>query len=321
MELRHLRYFVAVADELHVTRAASRLGIAQPALTQQIKSLERELQVNLFARSGRGVTLTSAGEAFLLEARAILAHVAAATVKARDAALGLRGRLSIGFTESASFHPLVTQSFQAFRLACPEVELHLQEGHSPGLIEALTRGTLDFAFVRPPFPLDPEVQFDILAEEQMMAAVPLDHRLAAKTQIVLADLSEERFVLYPRAVRPGLSDSVVAACQKSGFEPMVVQETPQLSSTINLIAAGMGISVVPETMRQVRHETVSYRPVADLELKAYLGLAGRRDNPSPIAANFRSVLGVCSRRPEVIPYVAQSRNFSPNIAPKNRPSR
>jgi DNA-binding transcriptional LysR family regulator len=300
MELRHLRYFVAVADELHVTRAASKLGIAQPALTQQIKALERELEVDLFARSGRGVVLSSAGQAFLPEAKAILAKVVGATRTARDAALGRHGRLSIGFTESASFHPLVTEAFRAFRTAYPQVELALQEGHSPALIDALGKGLLDFAFVRPPFPSDQDVRFDILAEEQMMAAVPMDHPLAARMRIALGDLARERFVLYPRTVRPGLSDSVLAACRQAGFEPLVVQETPQLSSTINLVAAGMGVSIVPETMRQVRHETVGYRAVEDLKLKAFLGLAARLENPSPIAANFRSVLeraGKEARRP------------------------
>ncbi len=291
MELRHLRYFVAVADELHFTRAALKLGIAQPALTQQIKALERELEVRLFARSGRGVILTSAGEAFRTEAKSILLQVGAATRTARAAAYGLQGRLSIGFTESASFHPMVTESFRAFRAAYPDVELDLQEGHSPALFEALGKQILDFAFARPPFPTDRAVQFDILAQEQMVAAVPSDHALAGKAQISLRDLAGERFVLYPRTVRPGLSDQVVEACQKAGFEPQIAQETPQLSSTINLVAAGMGVSVVPETMRQIRPREVAYLPIGDMPLKAYLGLAARKADASPIAVNYLAVLG------------------------------
>ena len=293
MELRHLRYFVAVADEMHFTRAAAKLGIAQPPLTQQIQALQHELGVKLFERSGRGVALTDAGRAFLGEARSILAQVAAAVGKAKDAARGLVGRLQVGFTESASFHPLVTETLRTFQTVYPEVELRLREEPSTSLVSALGAGDLDLAFVRPPYPTHPSVQFELLAEEEMVAAVPADHPLAKRERLRLEDLSTERFILYPRAVRPGLSDEILEACRRRGFEPHVAQEAPQLSSTINLVATGMGVSIVPEGMRQVRPQAVCYLPIADLPVKASLGLAGMLHSSSPMVANFYRVTRGC----------------------------
>jgi len=299
MELRHLRYFVAVADELHLTRAAAKLGMAQPPLTQQIKALERELGVALFRRSGRGVVLTNAGAIFLGEAKAILERVAAAARKAKDAGLGVIGRLSVGFTESASFHPLVTQALQAFQLAYPDVELSLREAPSTDLISAIASDALDLAFVRPPYPTHPAVFSEPLADEAMVAALPITHPLAARKSLRLEALAGERFILYPRAIRPGLSDEIVEACRSCGFEPKVVQEAPQLSSTINLVATGMGVSIVPDGMRHVRARDVRYVPFQGLPVKAHLALAGRAKTPSPLTANFRqTLLGLVSRQPD-----------------------
>jgi DNA-binding transcriptional LysR family regulator len=297
MELRHLRYFIAVAEERHVTRAAARLGIAQPPLTQQIKALERELGVPLFMRAGRGVALTAAGEAFLDDARAILAQAASAARKARDTAQGLRGRLKVGFTESASFHPLVAESFRAFRGVYPEVELMLREGPSTELISAIGAGALDVAFVRPPLPASDAVTFEILAEEAMIAALPTSHRLCGRDSLDLRDLADERFILYPRATRPGLTDAVVEACRQAGFDPNVVQEAPQLSSTINMVAAGMGLSIVPDCLKQVRPQDVRFLPIRDLALKARLGLALRASDPSPLAQNLRAAVSLCLGQP------------------------
>jgi DNA-binding transcriptional LysR family regulator len=297
MELRHLRYFVAVAEELHVTRAAARLGIAQPPLTQQIKALEQELGVLLFDRSGRGVTLTSAGLSFLDDARRILAQVAQAGVRARDAAVGRLGRLRVGFTESASFHPLVTRAFRAFQAAYPEVELSLIEQPSTELVAALAAEALDCAFVRPPFPSKRQVAFETVAEEAMVAALPVDHPLADRQALHLADLREEHFILYPRRVRPGLADAVIEACRRSGFEPNIGQEAPQLSSTINLVAAGMGVSIVPESMSQARAQAVRYLPVSDLDVKASLGLACRAMPEEAILLNFLALIRSLGDRP------------------------
>jgi len=290
VELRHLRYFAAVADELHLTRAAAKLGIAQPPLTQQIKSLERELGVALLRRSGRGIVLTNAGLVFLGEAKFILERVSTASRNAKDAGLGLVGRLSVGFTESASFHPLVTEALQNFQRAYPSVELSLREAPSTDLVSALATGDLDLAFVRPPNPTHPAVSTEHLADEAMVAALPAGHPLAGRKSLTLADLGNERFILYPRTIRPGLSDEIVEACRNCGFEPKVVQEAPQLSSTINLVATGMGISIVPEGMRHVRPRDVQYLHVKSLRVKARLALAARTQDPSPLTANFRKIL-------------------------------
>jgi DNA-binding transcriptional LysR family regulator len=290
MELRHFRYFVAVAEELHVTRAAARLGIAQPPLTQQIKALERELGVALFDRSRRGVTLTSAGISFLADARRILSQVSQAGVRARDAAVGRLGRLRVGFTESASFHPLVTRTFRAFQAAYPEVELSLIEQPSTELVSALAAEALDCAFVRPPFPSKRQIAFETVAEEAMVAALPADHALADRKTLRLTDLREEHFILYPRRVRPGLADAVIEACRRSGFEPNIGQEAPQLSSTINLVAAGMGVSIVPESMSQTRAQAVRYLLVSDLDVRASLGLASRAMPEEVILSNFLALL-------------------------------
>lgn len=296
MELRHLRYFVAVADEMHFTRAAIRLGIAQPPLTQQIKALERELGASLFARAGRGIALTAAGQAFLVDAKSILAHVEGAARKAKDAALGLEGTLEVGFTESASFHPLVTEAFKAFQARFLNVELKLREAPTTTLAAALEVGELDLAFVRPPYPRCGNVQFDFLAKEDMVAAVPADHPLAGEAALDLRALSGERFILYPRAIRPGLSDEIVQACRAADFEPITVQEAPQLSSTINLVAAGMGISIVPEGLKKIRPQDVRFIPIRDFPVFARLELGRVMHGLSPLAANFIDTVKSCIAR-------------------------
>jgi DNA-binding transcriptional LysR family regulator len=161
------------------------------------------------------------------------------------------------------------------------------------LIDALTSSALDFAFVRPPFPANPNVAFETLAEEAMVAALPAGHRLGGVAPLRLQDLADERFILYPRATGRGLADAVVDACRQAGFDPRIAQEAPQLSSTINLVAAGMGVSIVPNGLRQVRPNDVLYLGISDLPLKAYLGLAGRVADTSPLAGNFRSAVETC----------------------------
>lgn len=273
MELRHLRYFCVAADEMHVRRAAERLGIAQPPLTQQIKALEAELGVKLFARAGRGVVLTEAGHAFLAEAKAILDHVERAALRAREVAGGHVGRLRVGFTESASFSPVLTRTFAAFRAKWPGVELVLEEAHTETQVERLRQGQLDAGFIRPPIPAGSPIAFEALANDPMMVAVPLGHPLARRKSTTLKMLAHESFIGYARRQGTGLSDSVIAACRRAGFEPRIAQQAPQLSSTINLVAASVGIAVVPARMRHVRPESVAFVKLADVDLRAQLGIA------------------------------------------------
>ncbi len=286
MELRHLRYFVAVVAEGHLTRAARRIGIAQPALTQQIKALEAELGIRLFDRAGRGIVATEAARAFAEEARAILARVDGAVQHARQVARGLAGRVRVGFTESASFHPLVTGSFHRFRARYPEVRLDLEEGDSTALAAGLAEGRVDAAFVRPPLPAAGTVRLDPLAAEAMVAALPVGHALAGRESLTLTDLAAETFILYPRAVRPGLADAVLAACEAEGFHPVVGQTTPQLSSTVNFVAAGIGVSIVPACMAEMRPKGVRYLPLVGPQPSAMLGIAWRRGEPAQAVRNF-----------------------------------
>jgi len=174
MELRHLRYFCVAAEEMHIHRAAERLGMAQPPLTQQIKALEAELGVKLFARVGRGVALTEAGRLFQAETKLILAHVEHATILTRQVASGQVGRLRVGFTESASFSPVFTRTFAAFRAKWPGVELELDEAHTETQVERLRRGQLDAGFIRPPIPAGSPIRFEALASDPMMV---VDDRL------------------------------------------------------------------------------------------------------------------------------------------------
>jgi DNA-binding transcriptional LysR family regulator len=286
MELRHLRYFLAVAEELNFTRAARRLHISQPPLTQQIRSLEGELGVALIDRSAYRIALTDAGQIFAAEAARILDEVRNAARLARSAARGSTGRVRVGFTESASFNPLVTSALRGFRAAYPQVEVSLEEHPTTELAAALRDGRLDVGFVRPPLREERGLVFDLLEKEPLVVAMPAGHRLARRRSVALQELSAEIFILYPRAVRPGLADEVVGACEAAGFTPRVDQYAPQLSSTINLVAASLGISIVPASMRSLQPQNVVYVPLSGEPLHALLGAAYRADERSTVVCSF-----------------------------------
>ena len=286
MELRHLRYFLAVAEELNFTRAAQRLGISQPPLTQQVKALESELGVPLLDRSAYRIELTDAGRIFAAEAARILGDARSAVHAARRAATGVTGRVRVGFTESASFNSLVTSTLRSFRSDYPAVEVSLEEHPSTDLIVALREGRIDATFVRPPLPAERGLTLDLLEKEPLVVAVPSGHPLAKREQVDLGALAAETFILYPRAVRPGLADTVVAACEAAGFTPQVGQYAPQLSSTINLVAASLGISLVPDSMRCLQARAVTYVPLRGEPLHALLGIAYRNDEGSAVVHNF-----------------------------------
>ena len=286
MELRHLRYFCVAAEEMHIGRAAERLAIAQPPLTQQIKILEAEMGVHLFRRQGRGVVLTDAGRIFHDKARAILAQVEQAVELAREVEAGHAGRLRVGFTESASFSAALTGILKSFRDAWPGVALVLEERHTEALFSSLEHGSLDLAFMRPPVTSVPGIAIRELTCEAMMLAVPAAHRLAGRKSVTLSELAGEDFVAYPRRRGAGLSDAVLAECRRVGIAPRVVQETPQLSSTINLVSAGMGVAIVPESLRHTRPDTVRFVRVTDCNVRAMLSLGYRSDNQSRTVRNF-----------------------------------
>ncbi|MCA8305791.1 LysR family transcriptional regulator [Burkholderia seminalis] len=286
MDLRHLRYFVVVAEELHFTRAAQRIGIAQPPLTSQIKALERDLGVQLFDRQPGRVSLTVPGKVYLEEARAILEQVKKAGLRCQLSAQGKVGRLAIGFTESASYREEVTWALHEYRSLYPHVEISLEEHRTGPLMDALRQERLDLAFVRPPVDEDDAVAFLLMSTEPMVVAVPRGHPLGKRKSVRLAELRDELFVLYARTTRSGLPEKVLSACEAAGFSPKVVQFAPQISSTINLVAGGLGISIVPSCMRKSRADDVRYLALQGGQLTASLGLVHRVNGISPAAQNF-----------------------------------
>ena len=289
MELRHLRYFIAVAEEGHITRAAERLGMQQPPLSQQIRLLERELNVQLFRRKPRGVELTDAGQAFLTDARGILAQIDHAFATTRRTARGEQGRIAIGFTSSAPFHPYVPRVIRAFREAFPLVSLTLEESGTTELILDLREERVDAAFIRTPVADPSGLTVEPLLEEAMIVALPAQHALAESKDkgVALKRLAGETFIVYRRHTGPGLYDAIIAACHAAGFSPLVGQEAPRIVSTLNLVAAGLGLSLVPASLQRMHMDGVTYRPLIGAEQPtAPLHLATRRGDTSPAVRRF-----------------------------------
>src|SRR3954454_23143131 len=287
MELRHLRYFVAVAEERHITRAAERLGIQQPPLSQQIRALEAELGAPLLRRHPRGVELTQAGEVLLTEARTVLEQVERAVTATRRAGRGEAGRIGLGFTSSASFHPLVPAMVRAYRDAYPLVALSLEESGTSELVEALLHQRLDAAFVRSPIGAASGIAVHSILEEPMVAALPAGCGLAmasAKRLLPLGAMAGEIFILYRRPLGPGLYDAIIAACQRAGYSPNIGQEAPRMLSTLSLVATGLGVTLVPDSMRGLGVEGVAYKRLdASAGLVAPLNLAYRRSESGAAA--------------------------------------
>ena len=289
MDLRRLRYLVAVAEEGHITRAAARLGLQQPPLTRQIRILEDEVGAALFERLPRGMRLTEAGQVAVEEARAILERAERLGDTVRRAARGERGRLAVGYTSSGAFHPFVAQQIRAFRAARPGVILELTEDGTPELVRGLEAERLDAAFVRSGGALGPGLWVEPLLEEPMAAAVPSDHPLAMSVDIALSELVGETFVFYRRPSGPGLHDAIVAACLRAGFSPAVGQEAPRMASTLGLVAAGLGVAIVPASMQRMNVEGVSLVPLrGDAGLAAPILLVTRTHGRSTLADLFRA---------------------------------
>ncbi len=275
MDLRLLRYFLVIAEELNVTRAAARLGIQQAPLSQQIKLFERALGAQLFRRKPRGVELTEAGLALRNEAASIFASVDRAVDTVVRVSRGEQGEIRIGLTTSACFHPFPPQAIRAFRRANPQVKIAFEQDSTPGLIAALQAGRIDVAFIR-------------------TAALPAGHPLARRTNgrgLTLKSLAQEKFIGYPRAAGAGLYDSIIAACIASGFSPDIAHEAPQIVTTLNLVAAGMGISVVPSSMQRLHLDAVVYRPMSGPHHpKGQLNLAVRDDVLASPASAFLALV-------------------------------
>ena len=294
MELRHLRYFVAVAEEGHFTRAAKRLGIKQPPLSQQIRALEDELGFDLFRRHPKGADLTEGGLVFLNEARLLLDSVTQASARASRAARGVEGSLSVGFTSSAAAHPALPRVLRAYRASWPGVAMEFREGNAAELTEALAAEKLDIAFLRLPVSRPSGVDFIALLDEEMLMVLPCGHaalndaRPGIMPEVSLAAMKEEPFILVRRGGAPGMYANLIAACERSGFTPRIAIEVDRMLTNISLVAAGAGVSAVPASMQGFHLDQVVYCRIKDggPDLRAPLTLACRKGTVSPVISQF-----------------------------------
>ncbi|MDQ8032647.1 MAG: LysR family transcriptional regulator [Bordetella sp.] len=291
LELRQLQAFLTIAETANLTHAAARLGMQQPPLTRMLQALETALGTALVERLPRGVRLTPAGLALAEEARQLVARAQALPQLAQRAAAGQTGRLAVGFTSSASLHPLVPEVLRRFREQWPGVHITLEEAGSDELGQALAEGRLQAAFVRSMLMPGPALQVDTVLEEPMLAAIPAGHALAARpaATLRLAALADQPFVLYRRPTGPGLYDRILSACRAAGFSPDVAQEAPRLTATLSLVAAGFGVSLVPASLQRFGAEGIVYRRLSGAQgLTAPLYLAAHTGDDDPVLARLRA---------------------------------
>lgn len=295
MELRHLRYFVAVAEELHFGRAAERLHMAQPPLSQQIRMLEEELGVALFHRTNRRVQLTEAGGAFLEEVYRLLAQLDRAVSTARRANRGEIGRLRLGFVNSATYQ-LLPDLCRAFRREYPDVVLDLQEHTSDFQLETLENGTLDVGLYRadaeryrPQLP--PTLTMATVSREPLAIALPKGHRMLGQQAVSLADLAQEPFILSPQRVYPSYYDQILRLCLEAGFTPQVVHEPILVTTIMSLVSAGMGVSIVPISVGNLEWTGVAFAPIAEADAISDMVAIWRRDDASPVLRAFLDIVG------------------------------
>lgn len=296
MDIRALRYFAAVAETGHMTRAAEQLGIQQPPLSQQIKTLERELGVQLFRRHPRGVALTDAGRLFQAEALRMLQDMESMKQRMTRVAKGQAGTLAVGFTSSAAAHRFMPEALREFRRAYPDVELQLREDNAAELTEALAANRLHCGLLRVPVARPEGLLFETLLREPVLVAMPSDHRLARgrdkdSRPLPLAKLCEEGIILVRRPGAPGLYADLLALCHAKGLRPRVVAEVDRMMTNLNLVAAGVGLSVVPASMHGVHAHAIAYARLADGgQLDAPLTLVSRAEEDNLPALNFAALL-------------------------------
>jgi len=293
IELRHLRYFLAVADELHFGRAAGRIGIAQPALSQQIRRLESEVGAELFHRSTREVRLSAAGDALRPHALRALDDVARGADAAVRASRGEIGSLTVGFIETASsaFVPAAVRRFRADR---PGATLTLRELSVDAQIEGLRSGNLDVAIVRPPID-SADLLVEVVGEEGLLVAVPAGHPLARRQRLSARDLLEEPLVALSRETVPGLYDQVISLFGERGGAARVTQEATSIQAVLGLVAAELGVALLPASVRSLNRDGVAFVTLAPSPRSTMLMIC-RRDDSSPLVAAFRDA----AREPETI---------------------
>ena len=287
LELRHLRYFIAVAEELNFGRAARKLGITQPPLSLQIQRLEAELGVQLFERTNRRVQLTPAGKTLLEEGRHVVADFNSATDAARRAARGETGSLTVAFAASVMFLSL-PRIIRRFRAQFPNVRLELRELPTGPQIIALRNGELDIGFLREPS-RDAELTTETVMREGLLLALSKRHELANRKRLRLADVANEDFVLFPRDLAPGLYAHVLAVCAEAGVHPRIVQTSRELYTTVSLVEAGLGVTIIPASVRQMGWRGVRYYPIGSPSASTRIDAAWRSDNRSPILPAFLEI--------------------------------
>ncbi|MBB5767391.1 LysR family transcriptional regulator [Xanthomonas euroxanthea] len=286
IDLRHLRYFLVLAHELHFTRAAQKIGIRQPPLSMQIQQLEDIVGARLFRRRSRGVELTAAGRSLQLSATEIFARLDAALADARRHGEGQAGQLRVGFAGATYFNPAIPAAIQAFRTRHPDVVLSPEQSNTPALLAGLRDNRLDVAFIRPPVDQDDRVTVRPFVDEEMVIAVPSGHPLDGETPLPLSATAGETLILFPRTIGTGLYDTVMAACRDAGFTPRLGQAASQIASIIPMVAAGFGVSVIPTSVSRIQNEGVTYRRIAGQTLHAPIALATRADDLSPLVSGF-----------------------------------
>ena len=289
MELRHLRYFVAVAEERHFGRAAARLHIAQPPLSQQIRRFEAELGEPLLYRTTRSVELSPAGEVLLERGREILAAVDSAVEDARRAARGEYGRLAIGFTGSSTY-ALLPALAAALRRELPGVMVDLRgELLTPAQVAQLLDGTLDLGLLRPPVH-ERDLQTEVLGSEALVAVLPAAHPLADAEAVPLEQLEGEPFVTYPSHFRSVVHDAVEDACAAHGFKPVAAHEVAETATLVSFVAAGLGVSLVPASVANMTVHGAVYRPLEEDSTRVELAVAWRGDDERPVLARALDVI-------------------------------
>ncbi|BCX72861.1 LysR family transcriptional regulator [Acinetobacter bereziniae] len=260
IDIHKLNAFVAVVEESNISRAAVRLNMQQPPLTRIIKSLEDELDTQLLKRLPRGVEATEAGKALYQEAVTILAHAQAIPKRVQNISKGLEGQINIGFTNSVGLHSFLPALLRNFRENFPAVSIHLEEDASSSLIDSIINEKNDIVFLRKPAPINLGLKSLHVLDEPLIVALPSNHPLALQGDVIhLLDLEPYDFVLYRRLAGQDLFDNILACCYQAGFSPRIVQEAPRLTSSLNLIAAGIGLSIVPEAIRNFWNKQIVYK--------------------------------------------------------------
>lgn len=284
MELRHIKYFIVVAEELHFRKAAERLNMSQPPLSQQIQSLEHELGVQLFERSKREVKLTKEGQAVLKEAYRLIENSERLQSVANQSKQGKTGRLSIGCIASA-FPEVLPPIYKAFSSQYPNVELAFEELNTHETLAKLEEGDLDFGFVRinkvsPPLALYP------LLRDQLVVALPEGHRLLSKKTVSLKMLETEPFVIFKRQTSPQFYDSILAACQQADFYPNIVYEGKSMQSHIGYVACGLGVALVPQSIQSVYTSGIVYRNLKEASPLTEISLVWNVESKSELIKHF-----------------------------------